>query len=206
MNKKINFILKRIADLLLTLPLAIIISPVLLLIALLIRLESRGPAFFIQKRLGLNGAVFSMIKFRTMVQGAEKMGTGLFSYERDPRITRLGRILRHTSLDELPQIFNVIKGDMALVGPRPPVTYELGDYTDFSDKLKFRFTVKPGITGLAQVAGRNELSWDMKLVYDTKYIRNFNRYGVPYDLYLILKTVIVVLSMRNVIEKPLDQK
>ena len=202
MNNHSSLLLKRITDLLLTLPLAITISPALLLIALVIRLESRGPAFFIQKRLGLNGTVFSMIKFRTMIQGAEKMGTGLFSYERDPRITRLGRILRQTSLDELPQVFNVIKGDMAVVGPRPPVTYELGNYADFSDELKFRFTVKPGITGLAQVTGRNELSWDMKLVYDTKYIHNFNRYGVLYDLYLILKTVVVVLSMHNVIEKP----
>lgn len=198
---KMRNILKRTLDLILALAAGLLLLPLMLLITILIRLETRGPALFVQKRLGLGGSIFPMRKFRTMVQDAEKMGTGLFSYDDDPRITRVGRFLRQTSLDELPQIINVIKGDMSVVGPRPPVTYELGNYADFTSELKFRFTVKPGITGLAQVNGRNELNWDRKLVYDTEYIHKYHVYGPAYDLYLILKTIGVVLSMRNVIEK-----
>jgi lipopolysaccharide/colanic/teichoic acid biosynthesis glycosyltransferase len=193
--------LKRVFDLAVALVACLLLAPVLLVIAGLIKLDSRGPVFFVQKRLGLRGGVFPMFKFRTMVQDAEKMGTGLFSYENDPRITRVGRFLRQTSLDELPQLLNVIRGEMSIVGPRPPVTYELGDYAGFSEALKFRFTVKPGITGLAQVSGRNNLDWDRKVVYDTEYIRKFRTYGVAYDCYIILRTIRVVLSMRDVVEK-----
>lgn len=195
-------LLKRGLDLVIGLALGLVLLPGLVLIAVLVKLDSRGPVFFVQKRLGLNGTVFPMFKFRTMVQDAERMGTGLFSYANDPRITRVGRFLRLTSLDELPQLINVLRGDMSVVGPRPPVTYELGNYEEFLPELKFRFTVKPGITGLAQVSGRNELTWDQKLVYDTEYIRKYSIHGVAYDVYLILRTVCVVLSMRNVIEKP----
>jgi lipopolysaccharide/colanic/teichoic acid biosynthesis glycosyltransferase len=202
----VHRLLKRTLDLAIALSVAVLVSPLLLVIALLVKLDSKGPVLFVQDRLGLAGSVFQMYKFRTMVRNAEQMGTGLFSYEDDPRVTRVGRILRQTSLDELPQVVNVIKGDMSIVGPRPPVTYELGNYADFPRELKHRFTVKPGITGLAQLSGRNDLDWDGKLVFDTKYIRKYNSYGVAYDLYLIVRTVWVVLSMRNVIEKPSNQK
>ena len=193
--------LKRALDLVIAVSVAALLGPLMLLIALLVKLDSKGPVLFMQNRLGRSGAVFQMYKFRTMVQNAEQMGTGLFSYEDDPRVTRIGRILRYASLDELPQVVNVLKGDMSIVGPRPPVTYELGNYADFPPELKHRFTVRPGITGLAQLSGRNDLNWDRKLVFDTEYIRKYHCYGVAYDLYLILKTVWVVLSMRNVIEK-----
>lgn len=195
-------ILKRTLDLILALTVTLVLAPLLLLVAVLIRIDTRGPALFIQDRLGLDGRIFRMLKFRTMVQNAEQMGTGLFSFENDPRVTRVGQFLRHTSLDELPQLFNVLGGEMSIVGPRPPVTYELGNYTDFSPELKFRFTVKPGVTGLAQISGRNDLNWDRKIVYDTEYIRKFQKFGVAYDVYLIVRTIWVVLSMRNVIEKP----
>ncbi len=195
-------ILKRMLDLTIALTAVIVLAPLLLLMAVLIKIESRGPALFVQNRLGLNGSVFPMFKFRTMVQNAEQLGTGLFSFENDPRVTRVGQFLRHTSLDELPQLLNVIRGDMSIVGPRPPVTYELGNYAEFPPELKFRFTVKPGITGLAQISGRNDLNWDSKVVFDAEYIRRYQAVGVAYDLYLIVRTVWVVLSMRNVIEKP----
>lgn len=195
-------ILKRILDLTIALTAVIVLAPLWLLIAALIKIDSPGSALFIQKRLGLSGRVFSMYKFRTMVQNAEQTGTGLFSFENDPRVTRVGQFLRHTSLDELPQLLNVIRGDMSIVGPRPPVTYELGNYAEFPPELKFRFTVKPGITGLAQIKGRNDLTWDRKIVFDTEYIHRFQAVGVAYDMYLIVRTVWVVLSMRNVIEKP----
>src|SRR6185369_8866378 len=197
-----NNILKRALDLLLSCLALILLSPLMLVIALAVRIGSPGPAIFIQGRLGLAGAVFPMYKFRTMIDNAERTGTGLFSFQDDPRVTRVGKFLRQTSLDELPQIFNVLKGEMSFVGPRPPVTYELGDYASFSPELKHRFTVKPGITGLAQLVGRNDFTWDQKIVLDAEYIRRFRKYGVIYDLYLILRTVWAVLSMRNVIEKP----
>lgn len=193
---------KRTLDLAVATGVVILSLPCWLAIAALIKLDSRGPVLFVQGRLGLGGRVFRMFKFRTMVEDAEQKGTGLFSYADDPRITRVGRFLRHTSLDELPQLLNVLKGDMSIVGPRPPVTYELGNYADFADGLKFRFTVKPGITGLAQVSGRNDLSWDQKLVYDTEYINTYRARGISYDLILMLKTIGVVLAMRSVIEKP----
>jgi len=106
----------------------------------------------------------------------------------------VGNILRNTSLDEFPQFINIIKGDMSFVGPRPPVTYELGDYKDFGDNLKKCFTVKPGVTGLAQVRGRNELSWDEKIKFNLMYIENFYKWGIIYDIQLILLTVYKVLK------------
>jgi lipopolysaccharide/colanic/teichoic acid biosynthesis glycosyltransferase len=196
-----NF-LKRLFDLSVAGLTGLLLSPLWIFIAILIKFDSKGPVFFVQNRLGLNGQIFPMFKFRTMVQNAETQGTGLFSYENDPRITRVGGFLRQVSLDELPQIINILRGEMSVVGPRPPVTYELGNYDEFSPELKYRFTVKPGITGLAQVSGRNDLGWDQKIVFDTEYIRRYRKHGILCDLHLIIKTVWVVLSMRNVIEKP----
>lgn len=192
---------KRLLDVVLSVFVLLLTAPVLLMIAILVKLDSEGPVFFVQERLGLNGKVFKMFKFRTMVVNAERMGTGLFSYENDPRITKVGRILRATSLDEIPQIFNVLCGSMSLVGPRPPVTYELGSYSDFTPNMKIRFQVKPGITGLAQVSGRNDLDWDHKIEFDNRYVVLFARFGVLVDLAILLRTVFVVLSMSKVVEK-----
>jgi lipopolysaccharide/colanic/teichoic acid biosynthesis glycosyltransferase len=201
-----NNFLKRMLDLFVAVLSLLLLGPLLLVIALAIKLDTRGPVIFVQGRLGKDGAEYPMYKFRTMVQNAERMGTGLFSFQDDPRVTRVGNLLRQTSLDELPQIFNVLKGEMSIVGPRPPVTYELGEYASFGPALRHRFTVKPGITGLAQLDGRNDLTWDEKIVRDAAYIRTFQRYGVVYDMYLIARTAWAVLSMRNVIEKPHNQQ
>lgn len=197
----LNGIVKRLLDLVMGTFLFLLFSPLFLLLALLIKRDSPGPIFFIQGRIGMQGQVFLMYKFRTMVLNAEKMGTGLFSYSDDPRVTRVGRILRIMSLDEMPQIFNVILGTMSLVGPRPPVTYELGPYEGLSDQWKIRFKVKPGITGLAQVSGRNDLTWDQKIEFDNRYVELYQRWGIVVDLIILLRTVFVVLSMSNVIEK-----
>ena len=183
----------------------IALSPLLLLITLLVGFTSPGGVFFIQGRLGLNGRVFRMIKFRTMIKDAEKTGTGLYSFEDDPRVTRVGRLLRLTSLDELPQLFNVLHGSMSIVGPRPPVTYELGDFRTFTGALLRRFEVKPGITGLAQISGRNDLEWDGKIVFDNEYLDRYRRWGICYDSYLIARTVLIVLSMGSVVEKQNDE-
>jgi lipopolysaccharide/colanic/teichoic acid biosynthesis glycosyltransferase len=165
-----------------------------------IRITSPGPVLFIQERIGLRGQVFRMLKFRTMIQNAEKMGTGLYSFEDDPRITRMGYMLRRNSLDELPQLFNVLVGSMSLVGPRPPVTYELGHWEDYTCEMRKRFEVKPGITGLAQVSGRNELNWDEKIAFDNEYVDRISKQGVWIDFVILWRTLWVVLAGRNTIE------
>ena len=137
-----------------------------------------------------------------MIENAENMGTGIFNFRDDPRVTRVGKFLRKYSIDELPQLINILKGDMSLVGPRPPLTYELGDYEEFDEKLKSRFIVKPGLTGYAQINGRNELSWDEKINYDLKYIKDFSKYGVLVDIKIILITIFKVLKGEGIYENP----
>jgi len=192
--------LSRAMDLALSLVLSVVFLPLLIAIAILIRLDSRGPVLFIQDRLGLNGVLFRMYKFRTMQDKSEKTGTGLCSFENDPRVTRVGRFLRLLSLDELPQLGNVLRGEMSIVGPRPPVSYELGRYEDLSPKKRLRFRVKPGITGLAQVSGRNALDWESKIAIDNHYVVLRRRYGILLDIKILLQTIRVVFSANNVIE------
>jgi len=200
MKTKINLMLKRFLDLTISLILLILLFPLFIFIAIFIKLDSPGPVFFKQRRLGLHGKIFLIYKFRSMIENAEFMGTGIFNLENDPRVTRIGRILRNYSLDELPQLLNIIKGELSLVGPRPPVEYELGKYENFDEKFKKRFTVKPGITGLAQINGRNQLSWDEKIVYDLQYIDKFQKYGVLLDLLILAKTVIKVFKREGIYE------
>lgn len=197
----IQAILKRAFDLAAALAIWALAWPVLLLISVMIKLDSEGPVLFVQDRIGKNGAVFRMYKFRTMVVNAERTGTGLCSYPGDPRVTKVGRYLRAASLDELPQLLNVVMGSMSIVGPRPAVTYELGDYATLRDHMKIRFTVKPGITGLAQVSGRNSLDWDQKIALDNKYVERFAQLGIIEDIVIVIRTVWVMLSMRNVVEQ-----
>ena len=130
------------------------------IVALLVRCTSKGPAVFRQTRLGKDGKEFQIYKFRSMCVGAEKTGTGVYSGKGDARVTKIGRILRATSIDELPQLVNILKGEMSFIGPRPPLTYHpwpLGEYSDFQRRM---FEVRPGITGWAQVNGRKEVEWN----------------------------------------------
>lgn len=197
-------IIKRVYDILFALIGLIILSPVFGILAFIIKLTSEGPVIFKQDRLGLDGKIFKMYKFRSMVMNAEKMGTGLFNYENDPRVTSIGKLMRKTSLDELPQLINVIKGDMSFVGPRPAVTYELGDFETLNNRYKKRFSVVPGITGLAQVCGRNNISWDEKVNYDNQYIEDFQTKGVLLDFVIVIKTFINVFASKDIYEVPID--
>lgn len=200
--KRVNGCLKRVFDLVFALLGLVVLLPLFLLIALAIRLDSKGPVLFLQGRLGKDGRVFRICKFRSMCDKAEFIGTGLFNYADDPRVTKVGGFLRKTSLDELPQLWNIMVGDMSFVGPRPPVTYELGDYEAFDADLKRCFSVKPGVTGLAQINGRNELSRDEKTVFDLAYIDGFSKWGLLLDARIMLVTVFKVLTMEGSHERP----
>lgn len=191
--RKVNLFIKRAADIVCSGLGLIVISPVLLVLACLIKASSEGPVFFLQERLGQHGKVFKIIKFRTMVVNAEKMGSGVRINEKtDSRITKVGRFLRATSLDELPQLLNVFKGDMSLVGPRPPVTYHPYDgYENYPEWAKKRFEMRPGMTGMVQVTTRSSASWDERIVVDNKYVDSFS---VALDISILFRTVITVIK------------
>jgi lipopolysaccharide/colanic/teichoic acid biosynthesis glycosyltransferase len=163
-------------------------SPLMLLAVLAIRLESRGGALYRQRRVGRDGRPFDVIKLRTMVTGAEHMGPGLAVSEGDTRITRVGRLLRRTSLDEVPNLVNVLRGDMAIVGPRPTVPVQVDRYTE---RQRGRLAIKPGITGWAQVHGRTELPWDERIELDLWYIEHRTW---RLDLQILWRTARMVLG------------
>jgi len=190
---------KRFFDVLAGSLMVVVASPILLVIALLVKVTSPGPVFFLQDRVGLNGKPFRMIKFRSMVVDAEarleqlssprdRGNSMLFKMKDDPRVTRVGGLLRRFSLDELPQLINVVKGDMALVGPRPPLAREVEKYARHVHR---RFLVKPGITGLWQTSGRSNLSWEDSVRLDLFYVENWSMTG---DLIILWRTARAVLS------------
>ena len=201
----LNKFLKRFFDIIICLIAVIVLIPIWPVIAIAVKCDSKGPVFFKQERLTKNGRIFKMYKFRSMVVNAESMGAGLFNYENDPRVTKVGRFLRNSSLDELPQLFNVIKGDLSIVGPRPAVKYELGDYETLNSKYKKRFTIRGGITGLAQIKGRNENSWEEKVAYDNEYIDKFKKQGIWLDIKILFGTVAKVFKKQNIYEEKSDE-
>lgn len=187
---------KRILDVIFSGILLLILWPLLLIIAILVKLEDSGPAIFIQERLTIGGKVFKMYKFRTMCVNAEKQGTGAYSFEDDPRITKIGKILRKLSLDELMQIVNIFKGDMSFVGPRPILTYHPCKYEEYSEEEKEVFTVRPGITGWAQVNGRNTVDWIQRFELNEWYVKNVS---IILDVKIILLTVLQVFSAKEIV-------
>lgn len=203
--KKMNLYIKRAFDVLSSGIAIVLLLPVWIGIAIAIKRDSKGPILFRQGRRTKDGKVFQMFKFRSMVTNAEKMGTGLFNYENDPRVTKVGRKLRDSSADELPQLFNILRGEMSVVGPRPCVTYELGDYDTLNKRYKKRFRVKAGLTGLAQVKGRNDISWDDKVEYDNQYVDLFNKWGILIDIKILFESVIKVFQKEDIYENKIDK-
>ena len=188
-------IIKRLMDVFLSLLIIGLFSPLFFLIFLIIRLDSKGPAIFRQVRAGKNGRPFICYKFRTMYVGAPDIRNpdgSTFNAEDDPRVTRVGRFLRKTSLDELPQFINVLKGDMSLVGPRPDLIDQIQYY---KEEEKRRLSVKPGITGLAQISGRNSIPWEQRKYLDLEYIKN---YSLWLDISILLRTIPCVIMQRGV--------
>jgi lipopolysaccharide/colanic/teichoic acid biosynthesis glycosyltransferase len=149
----------------------VVLSPFLLVAAIAIKLASRGPVFYRQRRIGKDGREFEMLKLRTMVQGSDPVGVGTVVTRDDPRVTRPGRFLRRTSLDEVPNLINVLRGEMAIVGPRPTIPAQVKDYTPFQNR---RHEVLPGITGWAQVQGRAGIPWEERIELDLDYVDNRN--------------------------------
>jgi len=196
----INLAIKRVFDIVSSFIALVILLPIWIVIPIAIKLDSKGPVFFKQKRLTKNGRIFEMYKFRSMIVDAEQMDTGLFNFQNDPRVTKLGRFLRNSSIDELPQLLNILKGDMSVIGPRPSVVNELGDYETLNKKYKKRFSVKAGLTGLAQVKGRNDITWDEKTIFDNQYIDLFKKYGVLIDIKLIFLSVLKVFKKDEIYE------
>jgi lipopolysaccharide/colanic/teichoic acid biosynthesis glycosyltransferase len=189
----------RVLDMVLAAALLVISAPLLALAALAIRLESRGPVVFRQRRVGLDGRPFDLWKLRTMVSGAEALGAGIYVLEGDPRITRTGRLLRRFSLDELPNLVNVLRGEMAIVGPRPTVQEQVDRYTD---RQRRRLEVKPGITGWAQVNGRTSLSWPERIELDVWYV---DHRSLLLDLRILARTARMLLTGRGLYSDSLKQ-
>ena len=176
-----------------------IASPLLALAAIAIRVESRGPVFYRQRRVGHGGEPFDLWKLRTMVPGAETMGDGIYLIEGDPRITRIGRLLRRFSLDELPNLVNVLKGEMAIVGPRPTVQEQVDRYTE---RQLRRLEVKPGITGWAQVNGRTSLSWPERIELDVWYVEHRSLW---LDLRILARTARMLATGHGLYSEDLKQ-
>ncbi len=186
MNKKIQIKIKRIFDIIISIVTLMVLFPFLVIIAILIKITSPGPIFFIQERIGKDGKPFNLIKFRTMVKDAEKLTKGMHIDGRNPYITKVGRFLRKWSIDEIPELINVLKGEMSIVGPRPTLRYQVEKYDNFQRQ---RLLVKPGLTGWAQINGRNAIPWSKRIELDVWYV---DHWSLWLDLIIILKTIRVL--------------
>ena len=165
-----NRIVKRIIDIIIAILVLIVGAIPMLIVALLIKIESPGPVLFKQERIGRDGKVFRILKFRSMKVGAEKTGSGVYSGKGDPRVTKIGRIIRATSIDELPQFLNALKGEMSLIGPRPPLTYHPWPIEEYTKEQLRMFEVRPGMTGWAQVNGRKDVEWHKRIELNVWYV------------------------------------
>lgn len=190
---------KPIIDFILALIAVIVLTPIFIVVYIAVKLESKGPAVFKQSRLGKHGKIFTVYKFRSMVADQSHMKKTTTLYENDPRITKVGAFIRKTSIDELPQVFNVLKGDMSFIGPRPPVPYFPKKYSEYNDFEKQRFSVKPGISGLVQVRCRESNDWDINIPIDVEYVNN---YSFLYDIKLFIASLMVFFRHDNIYTSP----
>lgn len=197
-TRRMAYALKRTFDTSVSLVALVVLSPLLLLVSVAVLVSSGNPILFMQARAGLHGRVFHIIKFRSMTRDAEERIQGRFIPVDDPYVTPFGRFLRRTSLDELPELVNILKGDMSLVGPRPQLSAEAADYNEFQRR---RLEVRPGLTGWAQVNGRNSISWTERFKLDAWYIDHWTPW---LDLRILFMTVGQVLQQRSLEAPPPD--
>lgn len=182
---------KRTIDCMISFLLLVIGAIPMAILEILIEIESPGPAIFKQERIGKDGKVFELLKFRSMCQNAEHTGSGVYSGKDDERVTAIGRFIRATSIDELPQLINILKGDMSLIGPRPPLTYHPWPYEEYTDEQKRMFEVRPGITGWAQVHGRKDVEWHSRIEMNVWYVDHVSFW---LDVKIFFMTILKVLS------------
>lgn len=189
-----KYFLKRFFDIVLAFIGLVIVSPILLILAIAIKLDSKGPVVFKQQRIGKKGKVFNIYKFRSMCVGAENTGSGVYSDKNDARVTKIGKLLRASSMDELPQLFNILKGDMSFIGPRPPLTYHPWKIEEYSEEQLHMFDVRPGITGWAQINGRKEVEWHKRIEFNVWYVRHLTLW---LDTKIFFKTIFKVFTNAN---------
>ena len=182
--------LKRVLDCVIAVPVLAVAAIPMGLIALAVKLDSPGPVLFRQQRLGKDGRTFEMLKFRSMCVNAEHTGSGVYSEKGDSRVTKVGRVLRATSLDELPQLINILRGDMALIGPRPPLTYHPWPLEEYTAEQRRMFEVRPGITGWAQINGRKGVEWHKRIELNVWYV---DHVSFPLDCKIFFMTIFKVL-------------
>jgi len=195
MNRRMQLVLKRFFDIFVSIAALILLSPLMVLIALAIKLNDRGPVLYVDKRAGKGGKTFNLYKFRSMVVGADRIGLGRAVARGDPRITRVGKFLRQFTLDELPQFFNVFKGDVSVVGPRPGTPAQAEMYADFE---RWRLAMRPGMTGWAWIHGRNNLPWEERIKLDVWYVDHWSFW---LDLGILAKTPLMVLKKEGLYGK-----
>ena len=183
--------IKRKLDILVGSFVLLLFWPVMLITAVAIKLDSPGPVIFRQERLGYKGKVFHMYKFRSMKVNSEHTGSGVYSDKNDSRVTRVGRIIRATSIDELPQAVNMVLGDMSLIGPRPPLTYHPWPIEEYTPEQRHMFDVRPGITGWAQIHGRKDVEWHKRIRLNNWYV---NHCSFRLDVIILFRTIFKVLS------------
>ena len=191
-HKLYQKVIKRVLDICISLTALLILWPLFLLLALLIKLDSKGPVIFRQTRLGLHGKEYRILKFRSMCVGAE--AGGVYSDGKDKRVTRIGKILRATSLDELPQIINILCGEMSLIGPRPPLTYHPWPIEEYTPEQLRMFEVRPGLTGWAQINGRREVEWHERIRMNVWYVDHMS---LLLDIKIFFITILKVLGNKN---------
>lgn len=183
--------LKRVLDLVIAALVLVLAAIPMAIIAIAVKVDSPGPVLFKQDRIGKDGQVFRMLKFRSMVVNAEHTGSGVYSGKGDARVTRIGKIIRACSLDELPQLLNVLKGDMSLLGPRPPLTYHPWPIEEYTEEQRHMFDVRPGFSGWAQIHGRKDVEWHHRIELNVWYVRHV-RFSL--DVKIFLATIIKVLK------------
>ncbi len=186
-----NRFIKRFFDFVIALIALVVLSPIFVITSLAIKLDSKGPVIFKQKRIGKDGKVFDIYKFRSMCVGAEGKGSGVYSGKGDARVTKVGKFIRATSIDELPQLVNILKGDMSFVGPRPPLTYHPWPIDEYSDEQLLMFALRPGVTGWAQVHGRKDVEWHKRIKLNVWYVKNVS---LLLDVKIMFMTVFKVLT------------